>query len=341
MPAPLELISLSHVLNELLVKGRAVYERAVRAVRWGELPVWAVASAHSLPAAEALQYAFEDLLSWPLIVHEAASFAATASAMLRPGSVVVVFDDGTAPAQDALRAARKRTVQVVVIDSGSAAPATDSLSPMPVADSPLTLMLPPAGASARGGLGAACLQHAAAAQLALVCARHLTRPDARLERCEREWRDVPSQIDGLAAPLDRGVAALAGELKSHDLMLFVGGGHYSAIVRRMSGLGRQHYRRLMIGLDLGAFDGGWLEVLGMKPAVLLVSGSSGRLAKATVALAGAIKERGCPLSVITGANNQDLIRQAHVSLMLPETGDFAGSILALAVVGWVTSQVGR
>jgi len=341
MPAPLELISLPHTLNELLIKGRADYERAVRAVRWGELPVWAVASAQSLPAAESLQHAFEDLLGWPVIVHEAAAFAQSASGMLRPGSVVVVFADETAPVQDALRAARKRTTQVMVINCDSATPPTDSPSALRVAESPLAIMLPPVGAAARGGLGAACLQHAAAAQLALVCARQLARPDARLERCEREWRDVPSQMDGLLARLDHGVTALASELKSRDLMLFVAGSYYSAIVRRVSGLARRQAKKLVIGLDLAAFDGGWLEVPGTKPAVLLVSGTSGRSAKATVALAGTIKERGCPLSVITGSNHHDLIRQAHLSLMLPETGDLSGSILALAVAGWVSSHLGK
>lgn len=341
MPAPPELINLPHTLNELLVKGRVDYERAVRAVRWGELPVWAVASSQSLPAAEWLQHAFEDLLGWPLIVQEAASFAEGASGMLRAGSVVVLFADETTSTQDALRAARKRTAQVLVIKGVSAASATDSPSAIPVAESPLTLMLPSAGAAARGGLGAACLQHAATAQLALICARQLTRPNARLERSEQEWRDVPSQIEGLVPRLDHAVGALAQELKSRDLVLFVGGGYYSAIVRRASGLVRQQSRRLVAGLDLAGFEDGWLEVLGAKSAVVLVSGSSGRSAKTTATVAGLVKNRGCPLFVITGSNHHELIRQAHLGLMLPETGDLSGSILALTISGWVSFHIAK
>lgn len=331
MPAPAELINLPQVLNETLVKGRADYERAVRAIRWGELPVWAIGSAQSLPAAETFQYAFQDLQSWPVVVHEAAAFVEGAAAMLRPGSVVVVFADDDQSTQDAVRSARKRGAQVLVLEAGF--PTSSKVSAV---EEPTLVAGPPlAEAAASAGLGAACLQHAAAAQLALVCARQLARPHPRLERCEREWHDVPAQVGGLTLRLDDGVAALARELKSFDVVLLLGGGYYGAIARRASALARKQAGRPVIGLDLAAFESSWLEALGTECSALALSASTGRSAKVTVATAGTIKNRGCALFAITGSNHHDLIRQARLSLILPETGELPGSILALAVAGWV------
>lgn len=340
MTAPPELINLPQALNEILVRGRTEYERAARAIRWGELPVWAVASPESLPSAEALEYAFGDLLGWPLIAREASAFAEQGAAMLRAGSIVVVFGDGTAPARDALRAAQKRGAQVLVISSEPSQPDADN-SRSTTGDPRLNLALPSAGAAAEGGLGASCLQYAAAAQLALICARQLSRPDARTERLEREWREVAPQIDGLVRRLGDGVAAVARELKSLDPVLMLGGGYYGAIVRRASAIARRKSGRVVIGLDLAAFESGWLPILKPGSAVLLLCGSSGRVASATAALAGPIKERGCVLFAITGSNHHELIRQARLSLILPEAGDLPGSILALVVAGWVANHLGK
>ncbi len=340
MPAPAELVNLPHALTEMMVKQRADYERAVRAVRWGELPVWVVGSAESLPAAEALGWAFEDLLTWPVMVREASSFIEGAAGMLRPGSVVVVFMDQTASPQEAVRAARKRGAQVLVVSGGPAPAAGEPPSAPPGPDSPLALALPSAGAAAEGGIGAACLQHAAAVQLALTCMRQLARPQARLDRSERDWRDLPSHLDRLAGQLSDGVATLGRELQSLSPILLAGDGCYAAAARRGAALARLQFRRPVIGLDRAAFGTGWLQVLSKDSAVLLLSGSSGPGAKASVELAASIKARGCPIFAVTGSNHYDLIRQARLSLILPGVGDLGGSVLALAISGWIGSYLG-
>lgn len=340
MTPPPELVNLSQALNEILVRGRAECERAVRAIRWGELPVWAVASPESLPSAEALEYAFGDLLGWPLIAREAAAFTAEGAAMVRPGSIVVVFADGTESARDAARVAHKRGAQVLAVSSEPLPPEPETPRATP-GDPRLTLRLPASGAAAEGELGLACLQHAAAVQLALVCARQLTRPDARIERCENEWRGVPAQIDVLVRRVGDGVTALARELTSLNPILLPGGGYYTGIVRRASALARRKSGRVVIGFDLAALASGWLQVLKPGSAVLLTCGSGGLVAREIAALAGPIKERGCSLFALTGSNHHELIRQARLSLLLPETGDLPGSILALAVAGWVAGQLGK
>jgi fructoselysine-6-P-deglycase FrlB-like protein len=338
MPTPAELINLPQALSEILVRQRTDYERAVRALRWGELPIWALGSAQSLPAAEALRFVFEDLVAWPVIVCEASSFMESAAGILRPGSVVVVFADTTAATGHAARAARKRGAQVLVI--GDVEPPAAESSSAPAGRSPaLTLALPSAGAAAESGLGAACLQHAAAAQLALVCALQLTRPEARLERMERDWCDLPAHLDRLIGRVGDGVAALAVAMESVSLIVLAGSGYYCAAALRASALSRQQTGRLVVGLDLSSLESGWLRVLDTHSAVLLVSGSAGRGAKGAADLAGSIKERASILLAITGSNDHDLIRQARLSLILPEVGDLARSILALAVAGWVGSSL--
>jgi len=341
MPAPAELINLPHALTEIVVRQRPGYERVVRAIRWGEVPVWAAASAPSLPAAEMLGRAFEDLLSWPLMVREASAFAEDAAGMLRPGSVVVIFADGTKPPQEAARAAHRRGAQVLMVTGGTGAvPAADAVTTPTIAESGLALALPWSGAAAEGDLGAACLQQAAATQLALIGARQLTRPAERLDRLERDWRDLPSHLDRLAGQLAEGVAALARELAPRAPILLAGLGHHAPAARRAAALARQRWRRPVIGVDGAALESGWLPALGEESAVLLVSPSSGRPAKAAVELAGLIKERGSRLFVITGSNHYDLIRQARLSLILPELSDLAGSLLALAVAGWLGTELG-
>jgi DNA-binding MurR/RpiR family transcriptional regulator len=339
MPTPPELITLPQALTEMMVKARAAYERAVRSVRWGELPIWAIGSARTLPAAGTLRHAFEDLLSWPTIVREASCFLEDSIGMMRPGSVVVVFADASGPPAEAAQAARKRGAQVLVVRAGIAPPEDSEAGSTAAQESPLDLALPIVGAAPGGDLGAACLQHAAAAQLALVCARQLTRPEARLERWEADWRDLPSQLDRIVGLLGDGVASLSRELEPLSPILVVGGGYYSAAARRVSALARQQVRRPVVGLDLASVDGGWLQVLNPKSGLLLLSGSTGRAAKAAIEFAGQVKERGCPLFVLTGSNHHDLIRQARLSLMLPEVGELPGSILALAVSGWMASQL--
>jgi DNA-binding MurR/RpiR family transcriptional regulator len=340
MPAPAELINLPHALTEIVVRQRPEYERVVRAIRWGEVPVWAAGSGQSLPAAEMLGLAFEDLLSCPLMVREASAFAEDDAGMLRPGSVVVVFADGTRPPQDAARAARKRGAQVLVVTGrhGPAA-ATDAVTTPAIVESDLALALPSSGAAAEGGLGAACLQHAAAAQLALICARQLARPESHLDRMERDWRDLPLHLDRMVGQLADGVTALARELAPRALILLVGDGYHGPAARRAAALARQRSRRSVIGLDGPALESSWLQALGEESAVLLISASSGRPAKAAVELAGLIKERGSRLFVITGSNHYDLIRQARLSLILPELSDLASSLLALALAGWVGTEL--
>jgi len=340
MPAPAELIDLPRALTEIVVRQRPEYERIVRAIRWGEVPVWAAASAPSLPAAEMLAHAFEDLVSSPLMVREASAFAEDAAGMLRPGSVVVVFADGTKPPQDAIRAARRRGAQVLVVTGGPGpAPAADAETTPARAKSELAITLPSSGAAAEGGLGAACLQQAAATQLALISARQLTRPQARLERLERDWRDLPSHLDRMMGQLGDGVAALARELAPRAPILLVGDGHFAPAAKRAAALGRQRSRQPVIGLAGAALESGWLQTLGEESAVVLLSPSGGRPAKAAVELAGLIKERGSRLFVITGSNHYDLIRQARLGLILPELSDLAGSLLALAVAGWVGAEL--
>jgi DNA-binding MurR/RpiR family transcriptional regulator len=340
MPAPAELINLPHALAEIVVRQRAEYERIVRAIRWGELPVWAAASAESLPAAEMLGAAFQDLLAWPLMVREASAFAEHAASMLRPGSVVVLFTDGTRPTHDLARAARKRGAQVLMVTGGPGpAPAADDVAAQTVPGSDLALALPSSGAAAESELGIACLQQAAATQLALICARRLTRPEGRLDRLEHDWRDLPSHLDRMVGQLADGVAALARELAPHRPILLAGHGHYGPAARRASALARRRSRRFVVGVDGPALESGWLQTLGEESAVLMISPSGGRPARTAVDLAPLIKERGSRLFVITGSNHYDLIRQARLSLTLPELSDLAGSLLVLAAAGWLGTEL--
>jgi DNA-binding MurR/RpiR family transcriptional regulator len=326
MPVPAELLSLPQAITELSVRQRPEHERAVRAIRWGERPVWAIAAAQSIPAAELFRCSFEDFLGQPLIVREASEFAGGCLGMIRPGCVVTVLGGDSPAVAAAVHAARKRGAQVLMAGGEPG----DSTLPPSI----------PAGAAPSAGPAAPCLEHAAAAQLGLCCARQLTRADARLDRSERDWRDLPSHLDRIFNHLDDGIAALARDLEPLSPVVTLGGGYYSASAARLAITMRQR-ARLAFRVDPDAIDAGWLETLNANSAALVLSASGGRSGKAAAEVAGRIRDRGCPVFAVTGSNHYELIRQARLTVVLPEVGDLAGSILALAIGAWAGILLGR
>ena len=329
MPAPAELVNLPHAVAEMIGRSRADHERALRAVRWGQLPLWAVGAPPALPAAEALGAAFEDLLRWPVIVREAGAFLDGALGMLHPGSVVLAFAGEGGAGQQVAAAARKRGAQALVI--AGAAPTGEPL--------PDAILVPSSGAASAGSLGAACLEHAVAAQLALICARQLTRPQPRLERSERGWREVPAHLERIVGQMGDGVDAAVRELESSHHILVLGGGFTRPVAQRAAMMMRQRGARTAVGLAFDDLAGGWLQVSGRESAALLVSVGGARDARAATEWAARLKERSCPVVTITSGSQFELSHQARFGLLLPELSDLAGSFLALTVTAWIADRL--
>jgi len=330
MQAHTELRNLPAVLREMLTKGRPEYERAVRGVHWGDAAVYAVSAAQSLSAALLAAYAFEDLLACPVAVREASSFLAYSLGAIRTGSVVILISDESPEIIDAARASTRRGAQVVALAHQSS----------PVAEAARQLVsLPQPGGAQPSGLPKACLEHVAVGYLALLAARLVKRPQPSLERLEEEWNETPDHLDRLISHLVDVVRASADVVRPAPALFFAGDGYHHAAAERAASLAQGRGVGATHGSDLARFRFDFLPHLGQGAGVVFLSGSRSRGHKAVAQLARETKDQAASVLAVTGSNHRDLISEASLTLLLPDLMELPGSILSLALAGWLGREL--
>ena len=331
MQAQSELRNLPPVLGEMLTRRRPEYERAIRGIHWSDAPVYVVSSARSQPGGLTAAYAFEDLLGCAVAVREVSSFLAYSLGAIRTGSVVILASSEGPEMVDAARAAAKRGAQVLAVAPASApvAAAANRVFPLPEV----------AGAPAPG-LAQACLEHAALGYLAVLAARLVKRPQPSLERLENEWNGLPQHLDALSNHLVDVVRASAAELQSVSSLFFTGAGYFQAVAERVASLAKRGGSCAVLGSDLARFQCDLLPNLSQGAGVVFLSGSQSRARKVVADIAREAKERGSVTLAVTGSNDGDLIRQARLTLLLPDLLDLPASILSLALTGWLGRELG-
>lgn len=330
MRAHSELRNLPPVLREIMTKGRPEYERAIRGIHWGDAPIYVVSSARSLAAGLAAAYAFEDLLGCPVAVREVSAFLAYSLGAIRAGSLVVLISGEAPEMLAAAQAAAKRGAQVLAVARAST----------PIAEmAKQVFSLPEVGGAPAAGIAEAVLEHVAVGYLALLASRLVKRPQRSLERLESEWNTIPEHLDSLTSHLVDVVRATAAELRPAPLLFFVGDGYYHAAAERAAGLAQHRGRCPIPGADLARFRCDLLPNLSQGAGVVFLSGSHSRARKAVAELAREAKERGANPVAVTGSNDHDLIHQARFTLLLPDLVDLPGSILSLALAGWVGCEL--
>ena len=331
MQAQSELISLPQALTEIFTKGRADRERAVRAIRWGDGPIHVLTGSQALPAGLMARYALEDLLQRPVILREASSFLAYSLATLRTGApVVAVSGENQAPELlEAVLAVRRGGAQVLAVASPSSAIAQEAHQ---------LFALPEVAGSPAAGLAGACLEHAAMGFFALIAARLLTRPAPALERLEKDWEALPGELDKIVAQFANAIRSLARELGSLSRVFFSGAGLYYASARRAADAGGHRRFSGGLALDFARLGSAWLEAFGPDTGALLITGSRSRFRKQAGELVRQLKERGSSVFAITDANDQEVTRQARLTLLMPDLAELPSSLLALALAGWTARE---
>jgi len=327
MQAQSELISLPQTLTEMFTRARPDYERAVRGIRWGEAPVYLLGSASTLPAALAAGYAVEDLLGYPAVVREASSFLSYTLGTVRRGSVMVAVSNGAAAAPrlvEAVQAARKQGAQVLAVTAES--------SPLALAADHVFVLPEVAGNPARG-LAEACLEHAAVGYLALIAARLFKRPRASVDRLEDDWHDLPAHLEWIVSQLAAAVRSFAAELRSPGRVFLVGEGFYHPSALRAADLTPRPDQ--VLGIDLA----GLRLRLVSDAAVVFLSSSRSRTRKESADRAIELNARGAASLAVTDSNDHELLRASRLALLLPDLAELPGSVLALAVAGWVARQM--
>ncbi len=329
MQAHSELRNLPPVLHEMLTRSRPEYERAVRGLHWGDAAIYVVSGARSLPAGLLAAYAFEDLLACPVAVREVSSFLAHSLGAIRTGSVVILVSGESPETMDAARAAARRGAQVLALANAS--------SPVAAAAKQV-FSLPELPAPPTSGVAEACLEHMAVAYLALLAAKLAKRPRPSMERLEKEWNEIPDQLDTLVNNMVDVVRASADELRPAPALFFVGDGYHHASAERAASLALRP-GSVISGSDLARFRCGFLPILCQNAAVVFLSGSQNYARKAVAELAQKARDRGANTLAVTGSNDQDLTHQARFTLLLPDLAELPASILSLALAGWLGQEL--
>jgi glucosamine 6-phosphate synthetase-like amidotransferase/phosphosugar isomerase protein len=316
---------------QTMLKGRRAYESAIRAMRWGEGPIYAWASPTCIAAALAVRYAFAELLGWSVEVQEISSLATTALSLApKTGSVVILIAGDLPDASELSNALTKGGLQVLNVTAGPALPGP-TVSPQ--------LLLPGAEDISSDGPAEACLEHAGLAFMALVAARLLKRPSRSLTRREKEWDDLPRHFERIVDQAGDAVRAFAARLEAASEVIFAGEGLYHAVALRSAGFLQRQNRRAR-GLDLAGLASESLAGLSSDSVIVFVSGARCSAKAAVAELATEVQPRGIAVLAITDGNDRALIRRARLSLLVPAVGEGAASVLALGPAGWVACEAG-
>jgi DNA-binding MurR/RpiR family transcriptional regulator len=330
MQAHSELRNLPAPLREMMTRGRAEQERAIRGIHWSDAVFYVVSSARSLPAALTAAYAFEDLLACPVAVREASAFLRHSLGCIRSGSLVVLIAGEDPDVLEVAKAAIGRGAQVLAVTRATTPVAAVATRVFPLPEVP--------GAPATG-VAEACLEHVAMAHLAVLAARLVKRPQSSLQRLEKEWDTIPDCLDSLANHFVDVVRATAAELRPAPSLFFVGDGYFHAAAERAAGFAQRHGCCPSLGSDLARFRCDLLPNLGQGAGVVFLSGAQSRARKVVAERASEAKEQGANVLAVTGSNDHDLIRQARFTLFVPDLLDLPASILSFALAGWLGREL--
>jgi glucosamine--fructose-6-phosphate aminotransferase (isomerizing) len=328
-----KILEIPRLLRETLETVEREYETLIRHVRWGEAPIYICGCGASLPMGMAGAYLFEWLAGWPVLAHSAKVFEAYTLSTLRPRSVVVVISaSGEEPeGLGVVRTARSR----------GAVPLALTRNP----DSPLARacegVFLTRDEGAEDSPAAAVCQLAALSSIALIAARVLKHSSAGPELFEDELKRLPGQLEWSFTQFSDALRSLARELRAMDRFWLVGGGLYHPVVvrvaRRLSAFGGIQGE----GIEVSEFCSDPLLHLRRGDVGMFVSGSRLRIKREVHQAAAQVKLKGARLIALTDTNDRELVDRSEMAILVPPLSEVGGSILALALLELLASQVAR
>jgi glucosamine--fructose-6-phosphate aminotransferase (isomerizing) len=329
-----QILDTPRALRETFEKGRPEFESLIRRVRWGDGSIFMVGAGSSYIATLTGAHAFETLLGWPVVARPSVDFESYGLAVLRPRSVVLALSNSgeTAETLDAARSARTRGAVVLAMTNNPAS----QLAQM--AD--LALLLH-AGSPSESGLQTILCQHAALGYLSWVAALTLKRHHQQLDVWKEEFAKLPDHVEWIQTHFADAVRALASELKGLRNLTVVGGGFYYPVALEAAVMLTRLAHAPAEGKDVAALQGADLPLASEDSAVLLLSGSHCRLKKKIHAVLAQAKQTRERTYAVTDNNDRELSRAAKLSILLPELSEMTGSILTLALLQSVASQMAR
>jgi glucosamine--fructose-6-phosphate aminotransferase (isomerizing) len=326
------ILEIPRLLRETLETVVREYETLIRHVRWGEAPIYICGCGASLPVGMAGAYLFEWLAGWPVLARSAKVFEAYTLSTLRPRSVVVVISaSGEDPeGLEVVRIARSRGAALLALTRNPDGPLAKACEGVFLTRDE----------DAEDSAAAAVCQLAALSSIALIAARVLKHSSAGLE-FEDELKRLPGQLEWSFIQLSDALRSLSQELRATDRLWLVGGGLYHPVVvrgaRRLSASGGIHGE----GIEVSEFRSDPLSHLRRGDVAMFVSGSRLRIKREVHQAAAQIKLKGARLITLSDTNDRELVDRSEIAILMPPLSEVGGSILALALLELLASQVAR
>lgn len=328
MDARQEILGLPRTLAETLEKGHPEYEDLLRRTRWGEGPVYLLASGTSWYAGLTGVYAFETLLGRPAVARAPAVFAAYSISLLGPGVVAIAISPHgeSSAVLEVARAARARGASLLVLTNR---PETTVAK---MASGILRLRT-----DSRGS-GAAVCEQAVMSYLGLIAARTFRKHQAQFEVLEKEFARLPGAIEWVLHQMSDAVKSLALELTASRRVFILGGGFYHP-----SALQGEHLLRELGGdakaLDPTEFSDRSLDLSDKNSVLLAMSGSRCRLKKGIHEVLERVSHSGVKILAITDNNDRELLELSRLAVLLPNLTEVIGAVLASVLIHSVAFQM--
>jgi len=322
-----------NALRATLERARSEYEPVVRQVRWGDGPIYVCGTAGCAALAVAAGYALESLLGLPVVARPVEVFTGYALHLLRQRSVLLTVSP-TGEEPEALELARGAQAQGATLVVMTCAPGSTLAKS---ADQVFCVR-----AEGEGETPAVAIAfHAALNYLALAAARVLRRPEPQWDSLEREFGELPGQMDWVLTQLTGAIRSLAAEVGRFPRLPIVGGGfyHYPALragrrLQTLAGLPAQ-------GMEASEFASAPAGFTRQGDAVLFVSGSRSRIKKLVHRSAAQARVLGAHVLSITDGQDRELQERSDLGLLIPSSAEAVMSTLSLCMLEWLAVEAAR
>lgn len=335
-----EILNTPEALRATLEEGRPEFEALIRRTRWNERPIFLIGSGWSYVAALAGARAFESLLGTPAVVRSSLDFSAYSAGTLERRSVLLAASQSgeSAATIEAVRGAKRRGAVVLAV-TGSPESTLARL-----ADG---VFLVRAGEEPEPRVRTVLCQQAALLSIAVLAAGILRRPDPQVEALEREFHELPGQIEWALTQIRDGARMLASQVREAQGVRVAGAGFY-----RPTALAAARLLRTLAKIRAACFDpdgennpqrldAGSHAAFAAHSSLLALSGSRCRMKETIRLLASAWRGAGAQVLAVTDAADRELSAQSSLAVILPAASEIAGSVLTLAVLGWTAYEISR
>ncbi len=328
-----EILDLPRAIRETLEMGRTEFDAVLRRARWGESPIYFLGSGASLPVARFAAGAFESLLGWPCVVRPAAELGAGFLATVGPRRIFFLVSDGSSSSEllEVAKAARDRSGTVLAF----VASPEDAL--VPAVDGVLVVR----GGGEPGGVRLPVCLQAAAGYAALLAARAIKRPRPQFDSLEREFAELPGQIEWAFSQHEEGVHSLAMELaRAKKLVILAGGGYHPVAVSAVAFLDK------LAGIaadTINASEPREAEEAAFRRdmALLVLTGARCGAKKQVHSITQTVKRAGAKIYSLTDGNDSETSRRSALALLLPALDEITGATLAHAIMAWMAYHASR